>query len=62
MGSLPLGDRWAHVQAVAARAEKLRPAAASDDERHLLLVAVAWPGLPEAAAHPSWLATRAARR
>jgi len=83
----PLGDRWAHVQAVTARAEELRPAAASDDERHLLLVAVAWEvvrprvrpratehrrvsdrrrslpdgtGLPGAAAHPSWLPTRAA--
>jgi hypothetical protein len=53
----PLGDRWAHVQAVAARAEHLSPAAASDDERHLLIVSAWWhdlgyaPALRQTGAH-----------
>lgn len=38
----PLGDRWVHVQAVAACAEDLSPAAATDDERHLLVVSAWW--------------------
>jgi predicted hydrolase (HD superfamily) len=37
----PLADRWAHVQAVAARADGLTPAIEGDDERQLLVVA-AW--------------------
>lgn len=53
----PLGDRWAHVQAVAARAEDLSPAAASDEERHLLIVSAWWhdlgyaPALRDTGAH-----------
>lgn len=37
----PLGARWAHVQAVAARADGLTPAVAGEAERRLLVVA-AW--------------------
>lgn len=37
----PLANRWAHVQAVAARADGLTPAIEGDNERHLLVVA-AW--------------------
>jgi HD superfamily phosphodiesterase len=37
----PLADRWAHVQAVAARADSLTPAIEGDEDRHLLVVA-AW--------------------
>jgi HD superfamily phosphodiesterase len=37
----PLANRWAHVQAVAARADELTPAIQGDDERQLLVVA-AW--------------------
>ncbi|MHA6631840.1 HD domain-containing protein [Pseudonocardia sichuanensis] len=53
----PLDDRWAHVQAVAARAEDLSPAAASDEERHLLIVSAWWhdlgyaPALRDTGAH-----------
>lgn len=38
----PLRDRWAHVQAVAARADGLTPAVAGEDERRLLVVAAWW--------------------
>lgn len=38
----PLGDRWAHVQAVAARAVELAPAVETDEDRHLLVVAAWW--------------------
>ena len=37
LASLP--DRWAHVQAVAARADGLTPAIEDDDDRQLLVVA-----------------------
>ena len=37
----PLRDRWAHVQAVAARADGLTPAIDHEDDRQLLVVA-AW--------------------
>jgi putative nucleotidyltransferase with HDIG domain len=37
----PLGNRWAHVQAVAVRAEELGPAVETEDSRQLLVVA-AW--------------------
>jgi HD superfamily phosphodiesterase len=37
----PLPDRWAHVQAVAARADGLTPAIHDEDDRQLLVVA-AW--------------------
>lgn len=37
----PLGDRWLHVQAVAARAEDVA-AAVAEDERRLLVVAAWW--------------------
>lgn len=54
----PLGDRWAHVQGVAARASDLSPAAASEKERHLLVVSAWWhdlgyaPALRQTGAHP----------
>jgi hypothetical protein len=38
----PLGNRWAHVQAVAARADGLTPAIEGEDEQHLLVVAAWW--------------------
>jgi predicted hydrolase (HD superfamily) len=38
----PLGNRWAHVQAVAARAEELRPAVEDEADQHLLVVAAWW--------------------
>jgi hypothetical protein len=38
----PLGSRWAHVQAVAARAEELRPAVESEDDQQLLVVGAWW--------------------
>src|SRR5690242_18773079 len=38
----PLVDRWAHVQAVAARADGLTPAVAGEDEQRLLVVAAWW--------------------
>lgn len=38
----PMANRWAHVQAVAARADGLTPAIAGEDERQLLLVAAWW--------------------
>jgi hypothetical protein len=38
----PLGDRWTHVQGVAARATELVPVAQSIEERHLLVVAARW--------------------
>src|SRR6478736_2496956 len=38
----PLANRWAHVQAVAARADGLTPAVTGEDERRLLVVAAWW--------------------
>ena len=38
----PLGDRWAHTQAVAARADGLTPAVTPMDDRLLLVVAAWW--------------------
>lgn len=38
----PLANRWAHVQAVAARADGLTPAVQGEDERQLLVVAAWW--------------------
>lgn len=53
----PLANRWAHVQAVAARADGLTLAIAGEDDRRLLVVA-AWchdvgysPGLRDTGAH-----------
>lgn len=39
---LPLANRWAHVQAVAARADGLTPAITGEDDRRLLVVAAWW--------------------
>ncbi len=53
----PLANRWAHVQAVAARADGLTPAIAGEDERQLLVVAAWWhdlgysPALRDTGAH-----------
>ena len=38
----PLGNRWAHTQAVAARADGLTPAVQPMDDRSLLVVAAWW--------------------
>ena len=38
----PLGSRWAHTQAVAARADGLTPAVLPMDDRPLLVVAAWW--------------------
>lgn len=38
----PLANRWAHVRAVAARADGLTPAIAGEDDRQLLVVAAWW--------------------
>lgn len=53
----PLADRWAHVQAVAARADGLTPSITAEDDRQLLVVA-AWlhdlgyaPALQDTGAH-----------
>lgn len=53
----PLANRWAHVQAVAARADGLTPAIAGEDDRQLLVVAAWWhdlgysPDLRDTGAH-----------
>jgi predicted hydrolase (HD superfamily) len=53
----PLANRWAHVQAVAARADGLTPAVPGEDERQLLVVAAWWhdlgyaPALRDTGAH-----------
>jgi hypothetical protein len=53
----PLVNRWAHVQAVAARADGLTPAIAGEDDRQLLVVAAWWhdlgyaPDLRDTGAH-----------
>jgi hypothetical protein len=53
----PLMNRWAHVQAVAARADGLTLALASEDDRQLLVVAAWWhdlgyaPDLRDTGAH-----------
>jgi predicted hydrolase (HD superfamily) len=53
----PLTNRWAHVQAVAARADGLTPAVAGEDDRQLLVVAAWWhdlgyaPDLRDTGAH-----------
>jgi hypothetical protein len=53
----PLGNRWAHVQSVAARAEELRPAVKDEADQHLLIVAAWWhdigyaPGLRRTGCH-----------
>jgi predicted hydrolase (HD superfamily) len=53
----PLPDRWAHVKAVAARADGLTPAIVGEDCRQLLVVAAWWhdlgyaPALRDTGAH-----------
>jgi hypothetical protein len=53
----PLASRWAHVQAVAARADGLTPAITGEDDRRLLVVAAWWhdlgyaPALRDTGAH-----------
>lgn len=53
----PLGNRWAHTQAVAARADGLTPAVLPMDDRPLLVVAAWWhdlgyaPALRETGCH-----------
>lgn len=53
----PLANRWAHVQAVAARADGLTPAIGGEDDPQLLVVAAWWhdlgyaPDLRDTGAH-----------
>lgn len=53
----PLANRWAHVQAVAARADGLTPVIAGEDDGQLLVVAAWWhdlgyaPALRDTGAH-----------
>lgn len=48
----PLAERWAHVQAVAARADGLTPAVEGEEEQHLLVVAAWWHDLGYTPARP----------